>query len=212
MSNTKDTRQLLIDCIMFDITPQMINEARTNDGNKPFTLKGILQKSGQKNHNGRVYPDAVLRREIEKYQEVIKEQRATGELDHPEEAVINLKNVSHKIIECHWEGSDVVGTLEVLSTPNGNIVRDLIKGNVRIGISSRGLGTVRPIDESTVEVQDDFELLCFDLVSSPSTRGAFMSLNESINHGKKNVIVEGKAIDKYMKIEGIIHDILSETR
>jgi hypothetical protein len=208
--NTKDNRQLLVDCIMFDITPQMINEARLNDGNKPFTLKGILQKSGQRNHNGRVYPDAVLHRE--KYQDVIKEQRATGELDHPEEAVINLKNVSHKIVECHWEGNDVVGTLEILTTPNGNIVRDLIKGNVRIGISSRGLGTVRPIGENTVEVQNDFELLCFDLVSSPSTRGAFMSLNESVNYGNKDVIVGGKTIDKYMKIEGIIRDILSETR
>ena len=204
-------KQLLIDFIPFEITPQMLIEARLNDGSKPFTLRGILQKSGQKNHNGRVYPDAVLRREIEKYQEVIKERRALGELDHPEEAVINLKNVSHNVVECHWQGNDVVGTIEVLTTPSGNIARELIKNNVRLGISSRGLGSVKPIGENTVEVQDDFELLCFDLVSSPSTRGAYMTLAEGITH-KQDIVTESKAIDKYLKIESIIRDILSEVR
>ena len=105
------SKQLLVDYIPFEITPQMLNEARLNDGTKPFTLTGILQKSGQKNHNGRVYPNNVLRREIAKYQEVIKERRALGELDHPEEAVINLRNVSHNVVECHWDGNDVVGTI-----------------------------------------------------------------------------------------------------
>jgi hypothetical protein len=204
-------RQLLIDFIPFEITPQMLNEARLNDGTKPFTLRGVLQKSDQKNHNGRVYPDAVLRRVIEKYQEVIKERRALGELDHPEEAVINLKNVSHNVVECHWQGNDVMGTIEVLTTPSGNIARELIKNNVRLGISSRGVGSVKPIGENTVEVQDDFELLCFDLVSSPSTRGAYMTLSEGITH-KQDIVTESKAIDKYLKIESIIRDILSEVR
>jgi hypothetical protein len=205
------SRQLLIDYIPFEITPQMLTEARANDGTKPFSLTGILQKSGQKNHNGRVYPDEVLRREIEKYQEVIRERRALGELDHPQEAVINLRNVSHTVVECHWQGNDVVGTIEVLTTPSGNIARELVKNNVRLGISSRGLGSVKNIGENTVEVQDDFELLCFDLVSSPSTRGAYMSLNEGVNH-EKTMVTESKAIDKYLKIETIIMDILSETR
>lgn len=204
------SKQLLVDYIPFEITPQMLSEARSNDGTKPFTLTGILQKKGQKNHNGRVYGE-VLVREIQKYQEVIKERRALGELDHPEEAVINLKNVSHTVSECHWEGDNVIGTIELLTTPSGNIARELIKNNIRLGISSRGLGSVRNIGENTVEVQDDFELLCFDLVSSPSTRGAYMNLNESAN-SKKTVIAEGKAIDKYLKIENIIRDILSETR
>ena len=208
------SKQLLVDYIPFEITPQMLTEARSNDGTKPFTLTGILQKEGQKNHNGRVYPGHVLRREIEKYQEVIKERRALGELDHPEEAVINLKNVSHTVSECHWEGAAVIGTIELLTTPSGNIARELIKNNVRLGISSRGLGSVKPIGENTVEVQDDFELLCFDLVSSPSTRGAYMSpasINESVSRNK-GIVTEGRAIDKYMKIESIIRDILSEVR
>jgi hypothetical protein len=204
-------KQLLVDYIPFEITPQMLSEAKSNDGTKPFTLTGILQKEGQKNHNGRIYPSAVLRREVEKYQEVIRERRALGELDHPEEAVINLKNVSHNVVECHWEGQNVIGTIEILTTPSGNIARELVKNNVRLGISSRGLGSVKQIGENTVEVQDDFELLCFDLVSSPSTRGAYMNLNESQAFNKQ-VVTEGRAIDKYIKIENIIRDILSEVR
>jgi hypothetical protein len=203
-------KQLIVDYIPFEISPQALNEAVASGG--PFTLKGILQKAGQKNHNGRIYPRQVLEREVEKYQQIIKERRALGELDHPESSVINLKNVSHNVTECHWDGDDVIGTIEILTTPSGNIAKELIKNNVRLGISSRGLGSVRSISENTVEVQDDFELLCFDLVSSPSTRGAFMNLNESIDHNKKMIGSNNKAIDKYLKIENIIRDILSEVR
>lgn len=203
-------KQLIVDYIPFEISPQALNEAVNSTG--PFTLKGILQKAGQKNHNGRIYPRSVLEREVEKYQQIIKERRALGELDHPDSTIINLKNVSHNVTECHWSGDDVVGTIEILTTPSGNIAKELIKNNVRLGISSRGLGTVRQMSENTVEVQDDFELLCFDLVSSPSTRGAFMNINESINHNKSLIKSGNKAIDKYLKIENIIRDILSETR
>ena len=203
------TKQLLVDFIPFEITPQVINEAKNSVG--PFTLKGILQKAGQKNHNGRVYPRNVLQREVEKYMQIIKERRALGELDHPDSSVINLKNVSHNVVECHWEGDDVVGTIEILTTPSGNIARELVKNNVRLGISSRGLGSVKQVSENTVEVQDDFELLCFDLVSSPSTRGAYMNLNESITHAA-SITESTKAIDKFLNIENIIRDILSETR
>lgn len=204
------TKQLIVDYIPFEISPQALNEAVNAGG--PFTLKGILQKAGQKNHNGRIYPRSVLEREVEKYQQIIKERRALGELDHPDSSIINLKNVSHNVTECHWSGDDVVGTIEILTTPSGNIAKELIKNNVRLGISSRGLGSVRQMSENTVEVQDDFELLCFDLVSSPSTRGAFMNINESINHNKSLIKSGSKAIDKYLKIENIIRDILSETR
>ena len=129
-------------------------------------------------------------------------------------SVINLKNVCHNVTECHWEGDTVMGTIEILTTPSGNIARDLIKNNIRIGISSRGLGSTRQMSENTVEVQDDFELLCFDLVSSPSTRGAYMSMNEGIiREGKGGTIVtDRKQFDKYLKIEGLVRDILSEIR
>lgn len=200
---------LLVDYIPFEISPKTLNEAINGTG--PFTLKGILQKAGQKNHNGRIYPRQTLAREVEKYQQIIKERRALGELDHPESSVINLKNVSHNVSECHWDGEDVVGTIELLTTPSGNIARELIKNNVRLGISSRGLGSVKQIAENTVEVQEDFELLCFDLVSSPSTRGAFMNLNESVNH-QPTTSDCGKGINQYRKIENIIRDILIETR
>ena len=381
------SKQLLVDFIPFDITPQMLSEVRAAVPNGPFTLKGPLQKAGEKNHNGRVYPKNVLEREVEKYQQIIKERRALGELDHPDchresaeiltkdgwklikdsvvgeevatlnmetdtiefnpvervigqlytgkmismkgknldvlttpnhrfvvkdrggnllvktaqeifeiskktrnphlsipkiannwdgrgcemfsingvaeesataihldfgfikieevdydgtvhcvtvkngtfycrdqnkafwsgnSSVINLKNVCHNVVECHWEGDTVMGTIEILTTPSGNIARDLIKNNIRIGISSRGLGSTRQVSENTVEVQDDFELLCFDLVSSPSTRGAYMAMNEGvIKEGKGSattIITDRRAIDKYMKIEGLVRDILSEIR
>lgn len=207
-------KQLLVDFIPFDITPQMLTEARANP-NAPLVLSGPLQKAGEKNHNGRVYPKDVLYREVEKYQQIINERRALGELDHPDSSIINLKNVSHNVTECHWEGDTVVGTIELLTTPSGNIARELIKNNVRLGISSRGLGSVRQMNENTVEVQDDFELLCFDLVSSPSTRGAYMapnSINEGVNRGQVIASVGANDINKYLKIENIIRDILSETR
>ena len=208
------SKQLLVDFIPFDISPQMLNEARSNP-NAPLVLSGPLQKAGEKNHNGRVYPKEVLSREIEKYKQIISERRALGELDHPDSSIINLKNVSHNEVECHWEGDTVVGKIELLTTPSGNIARELIKNNVRLGISSRGLGSVRQMNENTVEVQDDFELLCFDLVSSPSTRGAYMSpgsINEGVNRSQVIASVGANDINKYLKIENIIRDILSEVR
>jgi hypothetical protein len=205
------SKQLLVDFMPFDITPEVLNEAK-NHTSGPFTLKGPLQKAGEKNHNGRIYPRPVLEREVEKYQQIIKERRALGELDHPESSVINLKNVSHNVVDCHWQGDTVMGTIEILTTPSGNIARDLIRNNIRIGISSRGLGSTRQISENTVEVQEDFELLCFDLVSSPSTRGAYMNLNEGRLRENKNFLIDRTEIDKYMKIEGLVRDILSEIR
>jgi hypothetical protein len=209
------SKQLLVDYIPFEITPQILSEAKASNPSAPLILKGKLQKFGEKNHNGRVYPEDVLRREVEKYQQIIKERRALGELDHPDSSVINLKNVSHNVTECHWDGDTVMGTIEVLTTPSGNIARELIKNNVRLGISSRGLGSVRQMNENTVEVQDDFELLCFDLVSSPSTRGAYMaptSLTEGVNKGQVVASIRPDEFNKYIKIESIIRDILSETR
>ena len=184
-------KQVLIDYTNFDITPQMITESeKINDGRVIVT--GVLQRAGAKNQNGRVYPKEVLEREVEQYSQVqISENRALGELDHPESSVVNLQNVSHNIKKVWWNGDDVVGTVEVLSTPSGNILKELLKAGVKLGISSRGLGSVKQLSEDgTLEVQDDFELVCWDFVSNPSTHGAFMKpVNESINESKQDIYI-----------------------
>ena len=160
--------------LLTDFTPlkysrQTITEAL--EGGGPLILRNVLlQRANAKNQNGRVYPLPILMREGERYQEFIKERRALGELDHPESPVVNLKNVSHNITEMWFNGEDLVGHLEVLSTPSGNILKELLKNNIKLGISSRGLGSVREMDESTVEVEDDFSLICFDVVSFLSSK------------------------------------------
>ena len=143
------------------------------------TLVGKLQEAEQKNGNGRVYPREVLEREVQKYVDgPVKTRTALGELDHPEASVVNLANTSHVITEVWWKGNDLMGKLELLPTPSGNIAKALILSGIPLGISSRGMGSVKQLGE-TVEVQDDFELLCWDLVSVPSTPQAYMQLAES---------------------------------
>jgi hypothetical protein len=150
------------------------------ESNGTFLVKGILQRAGAPNQNNRRYPKGILERECEKYKQLIKERRALGELDHPDSPVINLKNVSHNIREIWWEGDDVCGVVEILSTPSGNILKELLKNNIRLGISSRALGTVKELTDGTVMVQEDLELIGWDFVSNPSTHGAFMApMNES---------------------------------
>ena len=180
------SRQLLVDVRPFDISREKINESiKDNDGK--LVVKGVLQRAESKNQNGRVYPREVLLKEVAKYLEnQVTERRALGELDHPESSVVNLNNASHNIIEMHWDEDNLMGTVEVLSTPAGNILKELFKSGIKLGISSRGLGSVEPIKEDeggedTVEVQPDFELIAFDFVSNPSTQGAFMRpVNESV--------------------------------
>ena len=181
-------KQLLVDVRPFDISRKKINESiKENDGR--LVVKGVLQRAESKNQNGRVYPREVLLKEVGKYLEnQVTERRALGELDHPESSVVNLNNASHNIVEMHWKGDDLMGTVEVLSTPVGNILKELFRSGIKLGISSRGLGSVEPVNEKeegedTVEVQPDFELIAFDFVSNPSTHGAFMSpVNESVKH------------------------------
>ena len=154
----------------------------SEDQNGKFLVKGVLQRADAPNQNNRIYPMPILEREAKKYDVLIKERRALGELDHPESTVINLKNVSHNITEMHFEGNDLVGTVEVLSTPSGNILKELFKNNIRLGISSRWLGSVKPMRIDQVMVQEDFELIGFDFVSNPSTHGAFLSpVNEGVS-------------------------------
>ncbi len=180
-------KQLLVDVRPFDISRTKIDES-IKDNNGKLVVKGVLQRAESKNQNGRVYPREVLLKEVGKYLEnQVTERRALGELDHPESSVVNLNNASHNIIEMHWDGDDLLGTVEVLSTPAGNILKELFKSGIKLGISSRGLGSVETIkedeqgEEDTVEVQPDFELIAFDFVSNPSTHGAFMRpVNESV--------------------------------
>ena len=157
-------------------------EGRVNEDSSGRTMvKGILQRASAENQNGRVYPKNILEREINKYQQLIKERRALGELDHPDSSVINLKNVSHNIKEVHWEGDDVVGTVEILPTPSGNILKELLRAGILLGISSRGMGSTKPMEGNKLLVGEDFELIGWDFVSNPSTHGAFMTpMNESV--------------------------------
>ena len=199
-------KQLLVDTMLFAATPDMIAESMEKHNGR-LLVKGVLQRAEAKNQNGRIYPREILMREAKKYNDVnIRERRALGELDHPDSSIVNLNNVSHNIVEMHWNGDDLVGTVEVLSTPSGNILKELFKCGIKLGISSRGLGSVKQLGEGSVEVQDDFELVAFDFVSNPSTHGAFLKpMNESVNPGLV-------ASAKYDKVHRIITDILTDIK
>ena len=201
-------RQVLVDYIPFKVTPQQINESMNRNGGR-LIVEGVLQRSGAKNQNGRIYPKDILAREVAQYKKIqIAEKRALGELDHPESSVVNLNNVSHNVIDCWWKGDDVVGKVEILSTPSGNILKELLKAGILLGISSRGLGSVKDIGEGTVQVEEDFELICWDFVSNPSTHGAFMKPIQS-----EGVLAEGVSNSQsYAKVNTIIRDILCEMK
>tara|TARA_R100001126_G_scaffold97653_1_gene71142 strand:+ start:377 stop:979 length:603 start_codon:yes stop_codon:yes gene_type:complete len=197
-------KQLIVDYLPFEIQANQINESMKENNGK-LVVKGILQRADTKNQNGRVYPKEILVREAKKYsQNFVQQKRAMGELDHPESSVVNLQNVSHNVTEMNFNGDDLVGTVEVLTTPSGNILKELFKNGIKLGISSRGMGSVEPMNENGAsEVQDDFELIAFDFVSNPSTHGAFLHpMNES---------VEGETVirdTKYGRVEAVINDIL----
>ena len=184
-------------------------EGRVNEDADGRTLvKGILQRAGAPNQNERVYPKEILMREVKKYETLIKERRALGELGHPDSSVINLKNVSHNVREIHWEGDDVVGTVEILPTPSGNILKELLKANILLGISSRGMGSVKPMNGGKVQVGEDFELLGWDFVSNPSTHGAFMTpVNESVS---KQIKQESVLCNEYCKAQDLMREIITE--
>ena len=198
------SKQVLIEYSIFRPNPTSLNEVRENPS-KNLIVEGVVQRADAKNQNGRVYPKETLEREVEKYVEgPIAENRALGELDHPDSSIINLKNVCHNIRSLWWDGDDLMGKIEILPTPSGNILKELFLNNITVGISSRGMGSVRPLGEGTVEVQDDFELLCWDFVSTPSTQGAFMKpvgLNENFNIS----LFKG---NKYTKVNNLISEII----
>ena len=197
---------LLTEYRPFKVDRQLAEQSIKN--NKPLIVTGVLQRAEAKNQNGRVYPVDILKREVEEYMKgPVAENRAMGELDHPESSVINLQNVSHTVKKCWWDGDDVIGDVEILATPAGNILKALFAAGITVGISSRGMGSVSEnIAEQTVTVQDDFELLCWDFVSTPSTHGAFMEVK---NRGLQESKVK-QQIYKYTNVNNIIRDILCD--
>lgn len=179
-------KQLLIEYSAFQPLPQSLTEAkRLSNGN--MVVSGLVQATDKPNANMRIYPYQILFTQVQKYiAGPIAENRALGELDHPETSVINLKNVSHNIINLYWQGKDLYGDVEILPTPSGNILKQLFQNNITVGISSRAMGSVSPIGEGLVQVEDDLDLICWDFVSTPSTYGAYMrpvsGLRESVDH------------------------------
>ena len=202
------TNMLLTEYRPFSVDKQLVEQSIKE--NKSLVVKGVIQRAEAKNQNGRVYPKEILEREIQKYiAGPVKERRALGELDHPESSVINLQNVSHNVIRVKMVGDDVYGEVEILSTPAGNILKELFRNGITVGISSRGMGSVQESGNGTVEVQDDFELLCFDFVSTPSTHGAFMKpagrAIQELQEGKIQVPEY-----KYTNVNNIIRDIICD--
>ena len=188
--------QLLVDVTPFRPT---LKESKERPG--VFEVEGVMQRASSENQNGRVYKKEILEREAKKYiDEFVKNGNAFGELDHPESPVVSLKNASHIVKELYWKGDDLCGKVELLNTPAGNIVKEIIKAGHTIGISSRGTGSVQQTNEGHLEVQPDFELVCWDFVSNPSTHGAFMN-PVSLQEGTAKV-------SKYHNLDSIIHDIL----
>jgi len=192
-------KQVLIETQAFQVNPVQLTEGYKSPAGNPI-VEGILATAEVKNGNIRYYKKDLWEREIDKYSNVVKENRATGELDHPDSSIINLKNVSHIIRDMWWDGDHVVGKIEVLPTVSGNILKALIENNVQVGVSSRGMGSLKPMGEGMMEVQDDFELLCWDFVSTPSNPGSYMHL---VREGK-----EYNTINHYIKASGILTEIL----
>lgn len=187
--------------ILVNVTPfkAVLTESKTKPG--VFEVVGIMQRAGAKNQNGRIYDRDILEREVQNYIEnFVKVGNAYGELDHPESAIVSLKNASHVVKDLWWQGEDLMGRVELLNTPSGNIVKEIVKGGHTIGISSRGTGSVTQTNEGTLMVQPDFELVCWDFVSNPSTQGAFMNAI-SLNEGKVKA-------GKYDKLDNILNNIL----
>ena len=188
--------QLLVDVTPFRPT---LRESKSRPG--VFEVEGVMQRASSENQNGRIYRKEILQREAKKYMdEFVKRGNAFGELDHPESPVVSLKNASHIVKDLYWDGDDLMGKVELLNTPAGNIVKEIIKAGHTIGISSRGTGSVQQTNEGHMEVQPDFELVCWDFVSNPSTHGAFMN-PVALQEGKLKP-------SKYTNLGNIINDIL----
>ena len=201
-----EQRQLLVDYIPFHVAKLSLIESKENPSDKRMRVKGKLQEADVKNGNGRVYPLEILKKQVDEYiKGPVASKTATGELDHPESSVINLNNVSHLITKVWWEGNDVMGELLLLNTPSGKIAQEIVSAGIPLGISSRGMGSVKQLGE-TVEVQDDFELLCWDLVSVPSTPNAYMQpVNKLAMQESKQY---NNIVSDYSKVNSLITEII----
>lgn len=179
------------------VCQDLLTEAEKKDmrENNAMYLTGLMQQCDVQNGNGRVYPQKTLMREVNNYQKLVKEKRALGELDHPDDSVINLRNASHMVTNLWTDGPKVMGTVKVLNTPSGGILRSLVESGVQLGISSRGLGSVRESTQGTM-VEDDFQLICFDFVSEPSTPNAFMNLQEGKTYEEPNIFTKADRINR----------------
>ena len=192
------SKQILIETSLFNAKPARIIEGADN-GN--ILVEGILATAEVKNGNGRYYSRELWEREIKKYMDNVKHNRALGELDHPDSSIINLKNVSHNIKRIWWDGDHVMGAIEILPTPSGNILKALFDNRIPVGVSSRGMGSLKQMGE-LMEVQDDFELLCWDFVSTPSNPGSYMKERGMMNESKNN------QYNKYISVNSVITEIL----
>ena len=190
-------KQVLVETRLFTAMPKSLSEKLTSEAGNPL-VEGILATAEVKNGNGRYYSKELWDREIDKYKVLVEENRAMGELDHPDDTIINLKNVSHNIKDVWWDGDNVMGKIEILPTPAGNILKALVESGITVGVSSRGMGSLKPMGE-VQEVQDDFELLCWDFVSTPSNPGSYMT---TLNEGKQVVTYN------YANVNKVIHEIL----
>ena len=190
-------KQLLIETHTVKISPSQLTENISKE-NGNLMVEGILATAEVKNGNGRYYSKDLWDREMAKYDELIEQRRSMGELDHPESSVVNLKNVSHLISDYWWDGDNILGKIEILPTPSGNILKELIKNGITVGVSSRGMGSLQDIG-GVMEVQDDFELLCWDFVSTPSNPGSYM---HTLNEGKNVVTYD------YTNVNKVVHEIL----
>lgn len=195
-------RKLLTEWLKFDYSADQIKESRERNGGK-ILMKGILQKADTLNQNGRVYPEAILTREVRNYQKFIQESRALGECDHPDSSVVELKNSSHIIREAWMDGKTCMGVVELLDTPSGKILQSLVESGVTLGISSRGVGSTDREGDYDV-VQDDFQLICWDFVSEPSTPGAFM-MREGKDFARSDL---NRHFTKSDRIDRVFNDIL----
>ena len=193
-------KQVLIETQFFTAKPLKLVEGTVPTSNP--LVEGILATCEVKNGNGRYYSRELWEREMDKYMENVNANRALGELDHLDSSIINLKNVSHNIKKIWWDGDNVMGAIELLPTPSGNILRALFENKIPVGVSSRGMGSLKQMGD-LMEVQDDFELLCWDFVSTPSNPGSYMKEKGMMNESKTP-----QQHNQYNKVNSIITDIL----
>jgi len=201
------SKQVLIEHLLFQPLPQQLQEARLNPS-KNLIVAGKMQAANKPNANRRIYEKAILEREVSKYiKGPVAEKRALGELDHPESSIINLKNVCHNITRIWWDGDDLYGEFEILPTPSGNILKELFMSGINVGVSSRALGSVSPMGEGLVQVEEDLEIICWDFVSTPSTYGAYvhpLGLNEGYN------AQDIAKASKFTKVNELVSQIICE--